>query len=59
LFSGIIAQKIQQHMNKYMNKTQKGIGNGSRGTKHQLLIDKAVIQDSKHRQTNLAMAWID
>ena len=59
LFSGIIAQKIQQHMNGYMHETQKGIGNKSRGTKHQLLIDKAVIKDSKNRQTNLSLAWID
>jgi hypothetical protein len=46
-------------MNKYMHVTQKGIGNGYRGTKHQLLIDKALIKDSKSRQTNLGMAWID
>ena len=59
LFSGIIAQKIQDHMDKYMSQTQKGIGNKSRGTKHQLLIDTAVIKDSKSRQTNLGMAWID
>ena len=59
LFSGILAHNIQNHMNKYMNSSQKGIGNGFRGTKHQLLIDKAVIKDSKSRQTNLGMAWID
>ena len=29
-----------------------------RGTKDQLLIDTAVLQDCKKRRTNLAMAWI-
>ena len=38
---------------------QKGFKRGSRGTKHQLLIDKIVIKNSKRRKTNLVMAWID
>ena len=29
------------------------------GTKDQLLIDTAVLQDCKKRRTNLAMAWMD
>ncbi|XP_067930646.1 uncharacterized protein [Watersipora subatra] len=41
-----------------MASTQKGIGRNTRGAKHQLLVDPAVCQDSKRRQTNLAMAWI-
>ena len=29
------------------------------GTKDQLLIDKAILRDSRNRHTNLGMAWID
>ena len=42
-----------------MPDEQKGCRRGSRGTKDQLLIDKAVLRDCKRRSTNLAMAWID
>ena len=38
---------------------QKGCRKGSRGTKDQLLIDKAVIRNCKRRKSNLSMAWID
>ena len=31
----------------------------SRGTKDQLLIDKAILKDCRKRRTNLPMAWID
>lgn len=31
----------------------------NRGTKDQLMIDKAVLQYSKKRRTNLAMAWLN
>ena len=40
--SGIVADKIQDHMNGYMHLAQKGIGGGSKGAKHQLLIGQAV-----------------
>lgn len=59
LLSGILADKIQDHMGSQMHNAQKGIGGGSRGSKHQLLIDQTVTKDSKGRRTNLAMAWID
>ena len=32
---------------------------GGRGTKGQLVIDKATMKDSKARLTNLTMGWID
>ena len=38
---------------------QKGCRRKSRGTKDQLLIDKAILKDCKRRKTNLAMAWVD
>ena len=59
LLSGIIADKIQEHVCEYMHTAQRGIGSGSRGSKHQLLIDQTVSKDSRSRRTNLAMAWID
>ena len=41
-----------------LSEEQKGCRRTSRGTKDQLLIDKAVIKNSKRRRTNLNMAWI-
>ena len=38
---------------------QKGCRKRSRGTKDQLLIDKAILEDSEHKHRNLAMAWVD
>ena len=37
---------------------EKDWRHGSRGTKGQLLIDKAVIRNCKRRETNLNMAWV-
>ena len=37
---------------------QKCCRKGSKGTKDQLLIDKAILRDCKRRQINLSMAWI-
>ena len=56
-----MADKIYQHLEEQQlfPEEQKGCKKGSRGTKHQLLIDKMVIKNCKRRKTNLAMAWID
>ena len=59
LLSGILADKLGVYMAGYMHKAQRGIGGGSRGLKHQLLIDQSVAEDARSRRTNLAMAWID
>ena len=59
LFSGVLADKIEHHMGEHMSDSQKGVGMGTRGAKHQLVIDKMVAGDSRRRSTNLAMAWID
>ena len=59
IMSGLIADYIQMAMIPYMAKEQKGVCKGSRGTKDHLLIDKAVIKDSRTFRKNLAMAWID
>ena len=38
---------------------QKGCRKGSRGTGELLYLDKHILNESKTRQKNLAMAWID
>ena len=38
---------------------QKGFGKGSRGTAELLYIDQHILNESKTRRKNLAMAWID
>ena len=38
---------------------QKGCRNGSRGTAELLFIDQHILNESKTRRKNLAMAWID
>ena len=61
LATGIIADAMYDHLesSRLFPSEQKGCRRKSRGTKDQLLIDKLVLQDSKRRRVNLAMAWID
>jgi len=61
LLSGIIAHDIQAHLerNHLIPCEQKGCATDRRGTKDQLLTDKAVVKNCKRRKTNLEMVWID
>ena len=61
LLTGMIAENIYLFLekNKVLPDEQKGCRKGSKGTKDQLLIDKAILKDCKRRHTNLSMAWID
>ena len=61
LLTGIVSEDIYCFMeNEHLfPEEQKGYRRKSRGTKDQLLIDKAVIKDCRKRRANLAMAWID
>jgi hypothetical protein len=61
LMSGIVAEHLHSFLTSYgiIPWEQKGCGRGSRGAKHHLLIDKAVMNDSRSRKTSLAMGWID
>ena len=61
LFTSIISECFYKFLDerKIIPDEQKGCKKNSRGTKDQLLIDKAVLRDCKRRSTNLAMAWID
>ena len=61
LFTGIMSDYLYNFLEKekLLPEEQKGNRRKTRGTKDQLLIDKAVLKDCKRRHTNLAMAWID
>ena len=61
LKTGIIADKLYQHLENenLLLEEQKGCGYASRGTKDQLLLDKAVIRNCKRRKTNLNITWVD
>ncbi|XP_067951793.1 uncharacterized protein [Watersipora subatra] len=59
LLSGIVLDKLEEHISQYMASIQKGIRRNTRRAKHQLLVDRTVCQGSRRRHTNLAMAWID
>ncbi|XP_063610625.1 uncharacterized protein LOC134784476 [Penaeus indicus] len=61
LFISIISEKIYSHLdsNGLLPEEQKGCRKKSRGTKDQLLIDKAIIKNCKRRKIDLAMGWID
>ena len=61
LLTGIISEHLYRYLEeeKILPEEQKGCKRNSRGTKDQVLLDKAVIRDWKRSSTNLAMAWID
>lgn len=61
LLTGILAEKLYQHLqvNKLLQDEQKGCRKRSRGTKDQLLIDKAVLREARVKKRCLAMGWID
>ena len=61
LLTGIISEHFYSFLEeeKILPKEQKGCKRNSRGTKDQVLVDKAVLKDCKRRSANLAMAWID
>ena len=53
--TGIIADKLYQHLQNenLLLEEQKGCRHASKGTKNQLLINKAFIRNFKRRKTNL------
>ena len=61
LMTGIISDVMYEFLGEsdYLPLKQKGCKKKSRGTKDQLLIDKAILRDSKKKHRNLAMAWVD
>ena len=61
LLTGLTADAIYAHLDhgNYLEGEQKGCIREQMGTKDQLLINKAILEDCKKRQRNLSMAWID
>jgi hypothetical protein len=61
LLTGIFAEGIYDHLkdNNLLPDEQKGCRKQSRGTKDQLLIDKAILKEAKRKRRRLAMAWVD
>jgi hypothetical protein len=59
--TGIIARRISSHLEEHniLPAEPKGNHSGSRGCKDQLLISKEILEDSKKREKNLSIAWID
>ena len=58
LLSGIINEKVYDHLNQQnlLPEEQKSCRRRTGGTKGQLLIDKAVVKNSRRRKTNLNVA---
>ena len=57
----IVNKNVYDHLNQQnlQPEKQKGCRRRTRGTKDQLLIDRAVVRNSRRRKTNLNVAWID
>ena len=60
LLTGIVNEKFYDHLNQQnlLPEEQKDRRRRTRGTKDQLLIDKAVVRNSRRRKTNLNVTWI-
>ena len=61
LLTGIISERLYAHLdvNNLLSPQQKGCIRDSLGTKDQLLLNKAVLENCRKRATNLSMAWLD
>ena len=61
LLTGMEADDIYKHLerNKALENQQKGCRRSCLGTKDQLLINKAIMDDCRKRSRQLSMAWID
>ena len=61
MITGIVADEIYNHLgeNELLPEEQKGCHRNSRGTKDQLLIDKAAMKNCRRRKFVLNMVWTD
>ena len=59
--TAIIAERLYDHLdqNSLLSEQQKGCIRNCLGTKDQLLLNKAAIENCRKRATNLSMAWLD
>ena len=58
LLTGIISEYYLSFLEEDIPEERRACKRNSRGTKYQVLLDKAVLRDCKRRISNLAMAWI-
>ena len=61
LVTGIISDRLYAHLstNNLLSEQQKGCIKDTLGTKDQLLLNKAILENCRKRATNLSMAWLD
>ena len=61
LLTDIVTDEIYNNLqqNDILREEQKGCRRNSRGTKDQLLIDKAVIKNCRIKNVGLSMVWRD
>ena len=61
LLTGIISERLYDHLSKndLLSEQQKGCIKDCLGTKDQLLLNKAILENCRRRATNLWMAWLD
>ena len=61
LLRGVISEHLYSFVEegKILPEERNVCKRNSRGTKDEVLVDKAVLKDCKRKSTNLAMAWID
>ena len=58
LLTGVMGEQLYHHLerNELLSDEQKGCRKGSRGSKDQLLVDKAILKNCRRRLTNLSLA---
>ena len=61
LLTAVVGETLYHHLgrNGLLTDEQKECRKGSRGTKDQLLVNKAILKNCQRRLTHLSMAWID
>ena len=61
LLTGIVADETYNHLeeNDLLPDEQKGSRGNRRGTKDDLLIEKAFMKNCRRRKVGLSMVWID
>ena len=59
--TSILTKRSYTHITKndILPEEQRGCARNSYGCKHQLLLNKKIIEDCKKKKKNLSMAWID
>ena len=59
--TGIIASKIENHLNQYgiVAEEQLGASRGSCGPKHHLMINKSILELALRNKRNLSMLYVD